>query len=44
MGHFMTLIDVQMHLACYNAGQVKKLNEIVFQNDRLEIENEISKI
>ena len=21
MGHFMTLIDVKMHLACYNAGQ-----------------------
>ena len=21
MGHFMTLIDVQMRLACYNAGQ-----------------------
>ena len=21
MGHFMTLIDDKMHLACYNAGQ-----------------------
>ena len=21
MGHFMTLIDVKMHLACYDAGQ-----------------------
>ena len=21
MGHFMTLIDDQMHLDCYNAGQ-----------------------